>query len=125
MIGRRGYRIAERPRPYFRPVPLNFPSRGHRARVCHARDPPTGCGAEIQDLPASRRRASSREGAGPAEAPASPERTKLHPKPFAERSCGMTTHPTSGRAQCKGSCKRSSCGIVLSRSALRSSEAEP
>jgi hypothetical protein len=50
MIGRRGYRIAERPRASFRPVPLNFASRDHRARVCHARDPPTGCGAEIQDL---------------------------------------------------------------------------
>ncbi len=39
MIGRRGYRIAERPRPYFRPVPLSFASRDRRARASRQGSP--------------------------------------------------------------------------------------
>jgi hypothetical protein len=46
MIGRRGYRIAERPRASFRPVPLNFASRDHRARVIQLQDGPARTATE-------------------------------------------------------------------------------
>jgi hypothetical protein len=110
MIGRRGYRIAERPCAFRRPQPgtprrsgapqhagapqqAGAPRQPGVARHSASRDPPPdttspqgrrSVDGEELGRPPSAAASSPGKGAGPAEAPASPDRTKLtklRPKP--------------------------------------------
>jgi hypothetical protein len=176
MIGRRGYRIAERPCAFHRPQSGAPQQRGaprqaraprqagvpqqaeaprpgvarHSARdpppdIHLAPRPPVGDGEELgrppvgdgeesdrppvgdggMDRPPSAAASNPGKGAGPAEPPASPDRTKLHRNQITERSRGMTTHITSARAGCKRPGRRSSCGIVLAANVSHGSGGVP
>jgi hypothetical protein len=116
MIGRRGHRIAERPCAFHRSRPGAPPRRG-------ARDPPPG----TQNQPSGRRRrrvipekALGQRRHPPAQTEPNSTRNRI-----TERSRGMTTHITSAGAGCKGSGRRSSCGIVLAAAASDGSGSVP